>query len=121
MSTNNIYADSKATTEAGEMFPQYIYATPDAWGSVTVYAADAAMQATIANLIDAGGEDWNGINIDDCSEWTFEELIERDGKTMAIYACHEGRHPQFARFQQDGGTYKAIEFYSNVDDARSDE
>ena len=121
MSTDNIYADSKATTEAGETFPQYIYATPDAWGNETYYMGEAAMNVEIANLRTLG-DDWANASIDDCSEWSLVELLPiSDDQTLAIYACHEGRHPQFARFQQDGGTYKAIELYGDVGDARRDE
>lgn len=39
------------------MYDQYIYETPDTWGSLTVYANQTGMQETIAGLIAAGGED----------------------------------------------------------------
>lgn len=117
----NIYADSSIKTADGATFPQYIYATPDAWGSETYYMGEAAMNVEIANLRTLG-DDWANASIDDCAEWSLVELLPiSDDQTLAIYSCHEGRHPQFARFQQDGGTYKAIDFYNNVDDARSDE
>lgn len=117
----NIYADSSIKTGAGETFPQYIYATPDAWGKETYYMSEAAMNVEIANLRTLG-DDWANISIDDCAEWSFVELLPiSDDQTLAIYSCHEWRHPQYCRFQQDGGTYKAIDFYNNVDDARSDE
>ncbi len=118
--TGNIYAESTINTDTGEIFPQYIYATPDAWGSETYYMSKTAMEVEIVNLRTLG-DDWTGISIDDCSEWSFIDLIERDGKPMAIYACHEGRHPQYARFQPTDGTYQATNFYRNVDDARDDE
>ena len=96
-------------------YAQYIYATPEEWGNVTVYGDETAMDETIKSLIDAGGEEWNGISREDCSEWTFEGIPDLSKPDVYVYGNFSGRHAQFARFTADTkGYYQALEFFPTL-------
>lgn len=100
------------------MYDQYIYETPDTWGSLTVYANQTGMQETIAGLIAAGGEDWANISLGDCAEWSFVEIPDLSQPNVFLYSQWGRRTPQWARFTRDGDYYTAVEFFNSLDAAR---
>ena len=100
------------------MYDQYIYATPDNWGNMTVYANKTGMQETITGLIDAGDNDWADISLDDCTEWSFVEIPDLSQPDILMYSCWGRRTPQWARFTKDDDYYTAIKFFNSLDAAR---
>lgn len=100
------------TTQAE--YAQTVYATPDEWGSLTVYADESGMQETIANLIDAGGEEWNEINLSDCAEWELMQVVNDIG----IYQEQHVRRDNFVALKMaDNGEYTEQKAFTSLDDA----
>jgi len=85
-------------------YPQTIYATADTWGSDTSYETYESMQNTIASLKDAGGEDWNGIDISDCEKFDF---VGMHGEFAIYRQSLRGGEEYFAftRNDDDEGTF----------------
>lgn len=98
------------------MYADTIFATPDDWGSMTIYADQETMNGEeIPALRDAGGDDWDGISLGDCDVWTLVESYDNG----AIYEENGRRHPQFATFTTDGtGYYTWGEAHRTLEDAR---
>ena len=57
-----------------EQYPDVIYETPVEWGSDTLIAGWEVMHKIIDGLKNAGGDDWNGISIDECERFTLEGM-----------------------------------------------
>lgn len=95
-------------------YAELIYSTPDKWGSQTVYADEATMQDVIASLIDAGGEDWNEINLSDCTKWELVQVVNDIG----IYQEQHVRRDNFVALKMaDNGEYTEQEAFTSLDDA----
>ncbi|MBP8291119.1 MAG: hypothetical protein KAX65_00010 [Caldilineaceae bacterium] len=95
-------------------YAETVYATPDEWGSITVYADEAGMQTTIASLIDAGGEEWAGINLGDCAEWDLVQVINGIGIYQEQYVRGDG----FITLEMAGnGEYTEREAFATLEDA----
>ena len=73
----------------GAQFPVTVYATPNSWGSVTIYADERGMEATIESLKEAGGAEWNSIDIDDCTEY---ELVSPCNDGSVAFRPRHVRH-----------------------------
>ena len=92
-----------------------IYSTPDTWGSYTVYGDAESMAETIASLIDAGGEDWAEISLDDCTKY---RLVETIGDA-AIYRETHRRDDNYITVRMGGDMEPIVEdFFSDLDEAR---
>ena len=92
-----------------------IYSTHDDWGSYTVYGDAEQMAETIASLIDAGGEDWADISLDDCTEY---DLVETVGNA-AIYRETRRRDNRYITVRMGGDMEPIVEdFFSDLDEAR---
>lgn len=70
-------------------YEKTIYATPDEWGSQTVYGDKPTMQSTIASLIDAGGEEWKTIELGDCVEWELVQVVNGLGLYKAQHVRND--------------------------------
>ena len=79
------------TMSSTQSFPDYIYATPNQWGSVTIYASKQGMNRTIESLKETGGSDWNGIKLSDCTEY---ELVGPCNDGSVAYRAWRVRNNQ---------------------------
>lgn len=70
-------------------YPSTIFSTPASWGRYTVYGTSSGMELQIADLKDAGGEDWDGINISQCAEY---ELVAKASDGTAAYVRRHVRN-----------------------------
>jgi hypothetical protein len=96
------------STETQTQYAQTVYATPDEWGSQTVYADESGMQTTIASLIDAGGEDWAGIDLGDCAEWELVQVVNG----MGLYEEQHVRNDSYMALRLVDGDYQEVYFDS---------
>ena len=81
-------------------WPAYIWATPENWGSTTVYATDEAMDEQIESLRQAG-DDWETISFSECTRWNAVE------GQPGVYEEAHTRYPELTRaiFEDLGDGY----------------
>ena len=90
------------TTETTQ-YPHTIYATADDWGRDTYYEDYDSMQGTIESLKDAGGEDWNDIDIGDCEQYDFQGTHG----DLGIYRITTQHATEYVAFRANGdGTFE---------------
>jgi hypothetical protein len=96
-----------------KQFPDYVYSTPEEWGSYTVYADADGMTEQIDSLKDSGGSEWDGIDISDCQEYI---LIAQCNNGSAAYRTTRTRddHDVYVfRREDEKATYFTLDVIYN--------
>jgi hypothetical protein len=98
-------------------YPLTVYATPEQWGSYTVYANDEGMEEQIKSLKAAGGAEWDDIDLSDCTEY---ELVAACNDGSAAYRPRHVRYNHdvliFRRNSDDATYFELAETYHDDDD-----
>lgn len=93
-------------------YPLTMYATPDTWGGVTIYGDVSAMVATIESLKAAGGPEWNGIKLSDCTQYELISQCDGGAAYRPRHVRHDYNRDVLIMRPQGGGWFDHVETFN---------